>query len=75
MCSEGSPVIEELEALQGKGTKILVCGTCLVTVSRRSLLPSSVSNMWIADLLATAKPRSSHSNKNPMQARARPAPA
>lgn len=57
LCSEGSPVIEELEALQGKGTKILVCGTCLEYYRlKEKLAAGSVSNMYeIADLLATAK--------------------
>lgn len=57
LCVEGSPVIEELEALQNKGTEIFVCGTCLDYYRlEEKLAAGNVSNMHeITDLLAEAK--------------------
>ena len=57
LCVEGSPVIEELEALQNKGTEIFVCGTCLDYYRlEEKLAAGNVSNMYeITDLLAEAE--------------------
>lgn len=54
---DGSPVLEELAALQEKGVLLLVCGTCLdyyqLTEKHEA---GQVSNMYdIADLLSKAK--------------------
>ncbi|MFX4260568.1 sulfurtransferase-like selenium metabolism protein YedF [Pelotomaculum propionicicum] len=43
---EGSPVLEQLQALAGKGTEILVCGTCLNYYKLNDKLAvGTVSNM------------------------------
>ena len=51
-----SPVIEELEYLEGKGVLILVCGTCLDYYKlKKQQQAGQVSNMYdIADLLFAA---------------------
>lgn len=56
LCMKGSPVIEELQVLQDKGTEVLVCGTCLDYYRlKEDLAAGSVSNMYeIADCLAAA---------------------
>lgn len=53
---EGSPVIEELAALQARGVEILVCGTCLGHFDLKdSLQVGTISNMYvIAEALLAA---------------------
>lgn len=55
-CIEGSPAIDELAALQRRGVKILVCGTCLDYYHLKEKLAAGiVSNMYeIAEVLAAA---------------------
>lgn len=57
LCSEGSPVLEELKALQEKGTVMMACGTCLDYYHlREKLVAGAISNMYeITGLLAAAK--------------------
>ncbi len=56
LCVEGSAVLEELAELQHRGTKILVCGTCLDYFDlAEKLAAGNVSNMYeISELLAAA---------------------
>lgn len=53
---EGSPVLEDLRALEGKGTRILVCGTCLDFFRIKDRLAAgTVSNMYdISETLFSA---------------------
>lgn len=53
---EGSPVLEDLRALEGKGTRILVCGTCLDFFRiKDKLAAGTVSNMYdISETLFSA---------------------
>lgn len=53
---EGSPILEDLSALEKNGVEILVCGTCLGHFGLKdSLLVGSISNMYtIADTLLRA---------------------
>ncbi len=56
LATEGSPVIEELAALQAAGVEILVCGTCLGYFDlKERLLVGAISNMYaIAETLLAA---------------------
>lgn len=53
---EGSDVLEDLRALEGKGTRLLVCGTCLDFFRIKDRLAAgTVSNMYdIAETLFSA---------------------
>jgi len=47
LAAEGSDVLEDLRALEGKGTRILVCGTCLDFLKiKEKLAVGTVSNMY-----------------------------
>ena len=53
---EGSPVLEDLQALCGQGIEILACGTCLGHYSLKDKMAiGEVSNMYtIAETLLRA---------------------
>ncbi|MGS0765474.1 sulfurtransferase-like selenium metabolism protein YedF [Syntrophomonas curvata] len=53
---EGSPVLETLKVLEGKGVEILSCGTCLdFYQAKDKLAVGSVTNMYTAlEILTTA---------------------
>ena len=53
---EGSPVLEDLEALEGKGVELLACGTCLGHFGLKDKVAAGeVSNMYsIAETLLGA---------------------
>ncbi len=55
-CVEGAAAIDELSALQSRGVKLLVCGTCLDYYHLKEKLAAGVvSNMYeIAEVLAAA---------------------
>ncbi len=55
---EGSPVLDDLQALETRGVEILVCGTCLSYYElRESALAGTVSNMYtiVESLLGAGK--------------------
>jgi len=56
LAAEGSDVLEDLRALEGKGTRILVCGTCLDFLKmKENLAAGTVSNMYaIAETIFSA---------------------
>lgn len=56
LAAEGSPVLEDLQALAAGGTEILVCGTCLGYFELKDKLAvGEVSNMYtIAEMLLGA---------------------
>jgi len=56
LSTEGSPVIEQLQAMAGKGSTVLSCGTCLEYYKlKEKLAVGRVSNMYeIVELLAGA---------------------
>lgn len=56
LAAEGSDVLEDLRALEGKGTRILVCGTCLDFLKiKEKLAVGTVSNMYaIAETIFSA---------------------
>ncbi|MBU0495524.1 MAG: sulfurtransferase-like selenium metabolism protein YedF [Chloroflexi bacterium] len=56
LAAEGSPVLEDLQALVAGGTEILVCGTCLGYLELKDKLAvGEVSNMYaIAEMLLGA---------------------
>ena len=53
---EGSPVLEDLVALEGKGVELLACGTCLGHFGLKDkIVVGQVSNMYsIAETLLGA---------------------
>jgi selenium metabolism protein YedF len=53
---EGSPILEDLQALAGKGIQILICGTCLGHYELKDKVAvGEVSNMYtIAEILLRA---------------------
>jgi len=57
LACEGSPTVEQLQALQAKGTEVLVCGTCLDFFGLMGKLQAGrVSNMAeIVDTLMAAE--------------------
>lgn len=56
LTTEGSPILDHLAFLQGKGVEILSCGTCLDFFNKKDLLQvGQVTNMYTAmDLLSRA---------------------
>lgn len=56
LTTEGSPVLEELAALQARGVEILVCGTCLDYFGLKDRVQvGTISNMYtIAETLLAA---------------------
>lgn len=56
LATEGSDVLEDIRAMEGKGSKILVCGTCLDFLQiKDKLAVGRVSNMYtIAETLFAA---------------------
>ncbi|MEQ8173987.1 MAG: sulfurtransferase-like selenium metabolism protein YedF [Syntrophomonadaceae bacterium] len=47
LCTEGSPVIEQLKALEKRGVEVLSCGTCLDFYGlKEKLLVGKVTNMY-----------------------------
>ena len=56
LVAEGSPVLEDLQALAGQGVEILVCGTCLNYLELTGKVAiGTVSNMYdIAETLLSA---------------------
>ncbi|MBC7254816.1 MAG: sulfurtransferase-like selenium metabolism protein YedF [Chloroflexi bacterium] len=56
LTTEGSPVLEELAALQARGVEILVCGTCLDYFGLKERVQvGTISNMYtIAETLLSA---------------------
>lgn len=56
LAAEGSVILEDLRALEGKGTRILVCGTCLDFFRIKDRLAvGTVSNMYdISETLFSA---------------------
>lgn len=56
LTTEGSPVLEHLNAMQNKGVEVLSCGTCLDFYGlKEKLQVGTVTNMYtIVDILTTA---------------------
>lgn len=56
LAAAGSPVLEDLQALAGKGVRILACGTCLGHFGlKEQLAVGTISNMYaIAETLLNA---------------------
>ena len=47
LATEGSPVLEDLQALVDKGTRILLCGTCLGHFGlKERVVVGEISNMY-----------------------------
>ncbi|HHW14867.1 MAG TPA: sulfurtransferase-like selenium metabolism protein YedF [Firmicutes bacterium] len=56
LSTAGSPVLEQLQALEARGTEVLSCGTCLDFYERKDALRvGKVSNMFsIVERMAAA---------------------
>jgi hypothetical protein len=53
---EGSPVIEQLRALESKNVRLIVCSTCLTISSSAKSCRSGLSEAWVIFLKRRPKP-------------------